>query len=73
VSHVDVQDQLVTTGQVAASTERHLNAPRAVALSGEAMQVLTIVAYRQPVRHDGTEGVRGTSSDSAMAHSFSAS
>jgi hypothetical protein len=26
--------QLVTTGQVAASVERHLNAPRAVALSG---------------------------------------
>jgi hypothetical protein len=36
--------QLVTSGQVACSVERHLIAPRPVALSGAAMQVLTIVA-----------------------------
>jgi segregation and condensation protein B len=58
--------QLVTSGQVAASVERHLNAPRAVSLSGAAMQVLTIVAYRQPVSQAGIESVRGTSSDSAI-------
>jgi segregation and condensation protein B len=58
--------QLVTTGQVAASVERHLNAPRPVSLSGAAMQVLTIVAYRQPVSQAGIESVRGTSSDSAI-------
>ena len=58
--------QLVTTGRVAASVERHLNAPRPVSLSGAAMQVLTIVAYRQPVSQAGIESVRGTSSDSAI-------
>ena len=58
--------QLVTSGQVAASVERHLNAPRPVSLSGAAMQVLTIVAYRQPVSQAGIESVRGTSSDSAI-------
>jgi chromosome segregation and condensation protein ScpB len=30
------------------------------------MQVLTIVAYRQPVREAGIESVRGTGSDSAI-------
>jgi segregation and condensation protein B len=58
--------QLVTSGQVAASVERHLNAPRPVGLSGAALQVLTIVAYRQPVSQAGIESVRGTSSDSAI-------
>jgi segregation and condensation protein B len=58
--------QLVTTGQVAASVERHLNAPRPVSLSGAAMQVLTIVAYRQPVSQAGIESARGTSSDRAI-------
>jgi segregation and condensation protein B len=38
----------VSDGQVAASVERHLNAPRPVALSTAATQVLAIVAYRQP-------------------------
>jgi segregation and condensation protein B len=54
--------QLVTTGQVAASVERHLKAPRPVSLSGAAMQVLPIVAYRQPVSQAGIESVRGTES-----------
>ena len=58
--------QLVTSGHVAASVERHLKAPRPVSLSGAAMQVLTIVAYRQPVSQAGIESVRGTSSDSAI-------
>jgi len=51
---------------VAASVERHLNAPQPVSLSGAAMQVLTIVAYRQPVSQAGIESVRGTSSDSTI-------
>jgi hypothetical protein len=36
-------------GQLAASVERHLNAALPVNLSAPAMQVLTIVAYPQPV------------------------
>jgi segregation and condensation protein B len=51
---------------VAVSVERHLNAPRPVALSTAAQQVLAIVAYRQPVSQAGIESVRGTSSDSAI-------
>jgi len=58
--------QLVTSGQVAASVERHLNAPRPVSLSTPVMQVLTIVACRQPVSQPGIESVRGISSDSAI-------
>ena len=51
---------------MAASVERHLNAPRPVSLSSAAQQVLAIVAYRQPVSQAGIESVRGTSSDSAI-------
>jgi segregation and condensation protein B len=58
--------RLVSAGQVAVSVERHLNAPRPVSLSSAAQQVLAIVAYRQPVSQAGIEGVRGTSSDSAI-------
>jgi chromosome segregation and condensation protein ScpB len=58
--------RLVSDGGVAASVERHLNAPRAVSLSGAAQQVLAIIAYRQPVSQAGIESVRGTSSDRAL-------
>jgi segregation and condensation protein B len=56
----------VSAGGVAASVERHLNAPRPVSLSSAAQQVLAIVAYRQPVSQAGIESVRGTRSDSAL-------
>jgi segregation and condensation protein B len=58
--------RLVSAGQVVASVERYLNAPRPVSLSTAAQQVLAIVAYRQPVSQAGIESVRGTSSDSAL-------
>jgi segregation and condensation protein B len=58
--------RLVSSGQVATSVGRHLNAPRPVALSTAAQQVLAIVAYRQPVSQAGIESLRGTSSDSAL-------
>jgi segregation and condensation protein B len=58
--------RLVSAGGVAASVERHLNAPRPVSLSSAAQQVLAIVAYRQPVSQAGIESVRGTRSDSAL-------
>jgi segregation and condensation protein B len=58
--------RLVSAGGVTASVQRHLNAPRPVALSMAAQQVLAIVAYRQPVSQAGVESVRGTTSDSAI-------
>jgi segregation and condensation protein B len=58
--------RLVSSGAVASSVERHLNAPWPVNPSIAAQQVLAIVAYRQPASHAGIESVRGTSSDSAI-------
>jgi segregation and condensation protein B len=58
--------RLVADGPVGQSVERHRNAPRPVALSTAAREVLAIVAYRQPVSQAGIEGIRGTSSDSAL-------
>jgi segregation and condensation protein B len=57
---------LTSAGAVAASVERHRSQPRPVALSRAAMEVLTIIAYRQPVTQAGIESIRGTSSDSAL-------
>src|SRR5437016_4620719 len=41
--------RLVSAPEVAASIERHLGNPRPVALSRTALEVLAIVAYRQPI------------------------
>jgi hypothetical protein len=38
-----------------------------VALSKAALEVLAIVAYRQPIAHSGVELIRGSASDSAVA------
>jgi Domain of unknown function (DUF4158)/Segregation and condensation complex subunit ScpB len=62
----DYAARLCRTQEEDAEPSPHLNAPRPVALSSAAMQVLTIVAYRQPVSQAGIESVRGTSSDSAI-------
>ena len=58
--------RLVTAPEVAASVERHLNHPREVALSRAALEVLAIVAYRQPIARAGIELIRGSASDSAL-------
>jgi segregation and condensation protein B len=59
--------RLVTAAEVSSSVERHLNQPRPVALSNAALEVLAIVAYRQPVARSGVEHIRGSASDSAIA------
>ena len=59
--------RLVTAPEVCASVERHLNNPRPVALSNAALEVLAIVAYRQPIARSGIEHIRGSASDSAIA------
>jgi len=58
--------RLVTAPQVAASVERHLSVPTSVSLSRAALEVLAIVAYRQPIAHSGVELIRGSASDSAL-------
>ena len=54
-------------GAVAASVERHLAHLRPVALSQAALEVLAVVAYRQPVSQAGIEHISGASSDGALA------
>ena len=58
--------RLVTAPGVSASVKRHLNKAREVALSRAALEVLSIVAYRQPITHAGIEFIRGAGSDSAL-------
>ena len=60
--------RLVTAPEVTASVERHLSHPRPVALSQAALEVLAIVAYRQPIARSGIELIRGTASDSAIGN-----
>jgi len=45
---------------VATSIERHLGNPRPVALSRAALEVLAIIAYKQPVARAGIELIRGS-------------
>jgi len=58
--------RLVTAAEVSTSVERHLNVPKTVALSKAALEVLAVVAYRQPIARSGVELVRGAASDSAL-------
>jgi segregation and condensation protein B len=58
--------RLVTAPEVSPSVERYVNKPREVALSKAALEVLAIVAYRQPVARSGIELIRGSASDSAL-------
>jgi segregation and condensation protein B len=60
--------RLVTAPEVTASIERHLSHPKPVALSQATLEVLAIVAYRQPIARSGIELIRGTASDSAIGN-----
>ncbi len=57
---------LVTAPEVGKSAERHLGRDRAASLSKAALEVLAIVAYRQPIIRAGVELIRGSASDSAL-------
>jgi segregation and condensation protein B len=59
--------RLVTAPEVCSSVGRLLNVERPVALSKAALEVLAIVAYRQPIARSGVELIRGAASDSAIA------
>jgi segregation and condensation protein B len=58
--------RLVTAPEVASSIGRHLGHPRPAQLSRAALEVLAIVAYRQPIARAGIELIRGSASDSAL-------
>ena len=58
--------RLVTAPEVSRSVERHVNKPKPVGLSKAALEVLAIIAYRQPVARAGIELIRGSPSDSAI-------
>jgi segregation and condensation protein B len=58
--------RLVTAPEVSRSVERHVNRPKPVGLSRAALEVLAIVAYRQPIARSGIELIRGSASDSAL-------
>jgi segregation and condensation protein B len=57
---------LVTAPEVSRSVERHVNKPREAPLSQAALEVLAIIAYRQPIARSGIEFIRGSASDSAL-------
>jgi segregation and condensation protein B len=58
--------RLVTAPEVCSSVERYLEEKGPVALSKAALEVLAIVAYRQPIARSGIELIRGAASDSAI-------
>ena len=57
---------LVTASEVSSSIARHLGHERPVPLSRAGLEVLTIIAYRQPIARAGVELIRGSASDSAL-------
>jgi len=57
---------LVSAAEVAPSIERHLGNPRSAPLSNAALQVLAIVAYKQPITRAGIDRIRGSTSDGAL-------
>jgi segregation and condensation protein B len=59
--------RLVTAPEVTRSVDRHLEEKGPVALSRAALEVLAIVAYRQPIARSGIEFIRGSASDCAIA------
>jgi segregation and condensation protein B len=57
---------LVSAAEVAPTIERHLGNPRPQPLSRAAIEVLAVIAYKQPITRAGVERIRGTNSDSAL-------
>jgi len=58
--------KLVTAPEVSSSVERYLGRDRPTSLSKAALEVLSIIAYRQPITRAGLELIRGSASDSAL-------
>lgn len=63
--------QLTTAPEAAAAIERLLGLEASSKLSRAALEVLAIVAYRQPVTRPQIDAVRGVSSDGALKNLLS--
>ncbi len=59
--------QFVTDPLAAEYVERFLGIEQRTGLSNAALEVLAIIAYRQPVTRGGIEAIRGVNSDNAVA------
>lgn len=59
--------QLVTRPEYGPYLRRMANGPQSPSLSQAALEVLAIVAYRQPIARAGIESLRGVQSDRAVA------
>jgi segregation and condensation protein B len=59
--------QFVTEPAIAEYVERFLGIEQRTGLSNAALEVLAIIAYRQPVTRGGIEAIRGVNSDNAVA------
>jgi segregation and condensation protein B len=57
--------RLVTAPEVSSSLERHTNVEKPISLSKPALEMLAIVAHRQPIALTSLEMTRGPTSDSA--------
>lgn len=60
------QVQLVTAPEAAAVVARYLGAERAARLSNAALEVLAIIAYRQPLTRAQIESIRGVDSSGVV-------
>ena len=58
--------QLVTAGEVAPYVERFLGLDLSSRLSPAALEVLAIIAYRQPITRAEIEAIRGVNCDSVL-------
>jgi segregation and condensation protein B len=58
--------QMVTSAEVAAQVERFLGLDLSSRLSPAALEVLAIIAYRQPITRAEIEAIRGVNSDGVL-------
>ncbi len=67
LQRLDGRVQLTTAPEAAPYVERFLGLQSEPRLSPAALEVLAIVAYRQPITRAGIEAIRGVNSDRAVA------
>lgn len=72
LQHVDNRVQIVTAPEAAPHIERLLGLEARTYLSQAALEVLSIIAYQQPITRPKIEAIRGVSSDSVLRTLLSA-
>jgi segregation and condensation protein B len=66
LQRIDERVQLVSAPEIAVYAERLLGAPADTKLSTAALEVLAIVAYRQPITRAQVEAIRGVDSSGVI-------